>query len=74
MIRRMTIEDVHTIRQKWENCGVGKGKEFKDLYKRYELTLKNLYLHLSIDSSILAAEYQANLDKKIRICGKKKGS
>ena len=64
----MTIEDVHTIRQKWENCDVGKGKEFKDLYKRYEFTLKNLYSHLSIDPSILSAEYQANLNKKIRIC------
>jgi RecQ family ATP-dependent DNA helicase len=64
----MTIEDVHTIRQKWEDCGFGRGKEFKDLYKRYEFTLKNLYSHLSIDSSILEAEYQANLDRKIRIC------
>ena len=64
----MTIEDVHRIRQKWEDCGLGKGKDFKNLYKRYEFTLKNLYAHLSIDSSILAAEYQANLEKKIRIC------
>ena len=64
----MTIEDVHKIRQKWEDCGIGRGKEFKDLYKRYEFTLKNLYSHLSIDSSILAAEYQVNFERKIRIC------
>ena len=64
----MTIEDVHSIRQKWEDCGLGRGKEFKNLYKRYEFTLKNLYGHLFIDSSILEAEYQANLEKKIRIC------
>ena len=64
----MTIEDVHGIRQKWEDCDVGRWKDFKDLYKRYEITLKTLYSHLSIDSSILAVEYQDNLEKKISIC------
>lgn len=64
----MTIDDVHGIRQKWEDCGWGRGKKFKDLYKKYEFTLKKLYAHLSVDSSILAAEYHANLEKKIRIC------
>ena len=66
----MTIEDVHAIRQKWEDCGIGRGKEFKDLYKKYEFTLKNLYSSLSIDSSVIAAEYQADLDRKIQICEK----
>lgn len=65
---KMTLEDVHAIRQKWEECGIGRGKEFKDLYKKYEFTLKNLYSRLPIDSSVLAAEYQANLDRKIQIC------
>ena len=64
----MTIEDVKGIRQKWEDCGIGRGKEFNVLYKKYEFTLKNLYAHLSIDSSALAAAYQDNLHRKTLIC------
>lgn len=64
----MSIENVHTIRRKWEDYGLGRGKRFKELYKKYEFTLKNLYEHLSVEPSVLVAEYQTNLDKKIRIC------
>ncbi|OUO95693.1 RecQ family ATP-dependent DNA helicase, partial [Barnesiella sp. An22] len=61
----ISIEEVHAIRQKWEDCGLVRSKE---LYKKYEFALKNLYARLSIEPSILAAEYQSNLNKKIRIC------
>ncbi|MBQ9367626.1 MAG: hypothetical protein IJT83_07585, partial [Victivallales bacterium] len=27
---KLTIEDVRAIRQKWEDCGIGRGIEFKD--------------------------------------------
>lgn len=65
---KLTIEDVHAIRQKWEDCGIGRGIEFKDLYKKYELTLRNIYAHLSIDSSTLNSLYQYNLHRKVLIC------
>lgn len=65
---RLTIEDVHGIRQEWENCGLGRGQEFKTRYKKYESTLKTLYKRLSIEPSILEAEYRSNLEKKIRVC------
>lgn len=64
----MTINDVHAIRKKWEDCGLLRGKLYRPLYKKYELSLKILFTKLSIDESVKAAEYQANLSRKSRIC------
>ena len=64
----MTIDDVHALRKKWEDCGLLRGKLYRPLYKKYELSLKILFAKLTIDESVKAAEYQANLSRKSKIC------
>jgi hypothetical protein len=64
----MTIDDVHALRKKWEDCGLLRGKLYRPLYKKYELSLKILYSNLKIDESVKATEYQAHLNTKSKIC------
>lgn len=62
------LEDIMRFRTKWEDCGLHSGKQFKDLYKKYELLLSNLYFSIQVSEDILLEVLTHNFENKVKIC------
>ncbi len=65
-----TIEEFHSLQDKWKNTGLVPLNDMKSLYDSYHFTIQEFYDWLKLNNEARDLDFKKNLELKIGLCEK----